>query len=82
MTRSLGPEQLTGSMLADVLEDIARHVRAADSYDGQVTWTALPHEPDTYEVVAVYRIGNRDGQGGVCIVGDIPNVTDPQETTE
>lgn len=54
--------------LAGVLGDMAARVLALDSFDGH-----LEYHPTTvhgqWEVAGAYRVGNREGQGGMRIIG-------------
>jgi hypothetical protein len=56
--------------LVQLLTDIARRIEAGDSFEGSMRYTCM--EPgllrDEWEVEAVYRIGNSEGQGGVTIL--------------
>lgn len=49
------------------------HVAANDSFEGTITWT-MPYPPEEpwlegadFGLIARYRVGNRDGQGGVHV---------------
>lgn len=73
MTR---PAQLTHQELVEVLTDILTSVHMGDSLEGHITYTLAdtPGDPDSegkWDVHARYRIGNRDGQGGYRVVGDL-----------
>jgi hypothetical protein len=60
--------------LAAVLRDMAERVAEGDSFEGSIEYLMPTEEevPDgTWALVrASYRIGNRDGQGGVRLVGE------------
>jgi len=63
---------MTHEQLVGVLEDLLAHVKERDSFEGSFEYS-LP-DPDSDEqaevmVRAAYRIGNRQGQGGMRIVG-------------
>jgi hypothetical protein len=68
----MGPVEMTPGQLADVLEDMARTVRAADSFDGNLVYEAWQKTGPGYLVQGVYRVGNREGgQGGMRVIGDM-----------
>lgn len=55
----------------NVLRAAAEHVAAGDSFEGTITWVMPTDEEELegYEfgMVARYRVGNLDGQGGVKV---------------
>lgn len=68
----LSPEEL-----AHVLRDAADEIdnprgHGPGSYEGSITWeTPFPGTEQTqgkFEVIAVYRVGNDDGQGGMVFM--------------
>lgn len=57
------------TQLLVLLEDIKRLVRAGDSFDGTITYSLIPRtRPESWEVTASYRFGNREGQGGMRVI--------------
>jgi hypothetical protein len=54
-----------------VLEDAAERVAMGDSFEGTITWTMATDEPEledaAFGMVARYRIGNLQGQGGLRV---------------
>jgi hypothetical protein len=67
----MGPIEMTPDQLADTLEDMARVVRAADSFEGNIVYEPWERGGPGYLVQGVYRVGNREGQGGMRIIGDM-----------
>lgn len=60
--------------LISLLDDIRASVASGDSFEGHIRYQ-VP-ESDTaalpFDVAAVYRIGNRVGQGGCVVIGTGP----------
>lgn len=54
-----------GEVLA-ILDDIRARFEAGDSWEGSFSYEL---SDDGWEVRAAYRIGNRDGQGGMRLIG-------------
>lgn len=57
--------------LIELLTDIAACVRDGDSFEGSITYSATgvaPFGTVEFEVKGAYRIGNRDGQGGMWTI--------------
>lgn len=77
---NLTPLPMSYGELADVLDDIAAHVRAGDSFEGNLEYLMPEPEdgrpdgsvPDVM-VRGVYRVGNLAGQGGMRMVGVPPS---------
>jgi len=67
------PRNIPHEDLVGLLEDITARVRAGDSFEGSITW-ALPEDPaappTSFDVMASYRIGNLQGQGGMRSIGE------------
>lgn len=57
--------------LCDVLEDASERVGIGDSFEGTITWVMPTDEVELagaeFGLVARYRVGNLDGQGGVRV---------------
>lgn len=58
--------------LCDVLSDALEHVEIGDSFEGTITWEIVMGDDPELEgadfgLTARYRVGNRDGQGGVRV---------------
>lgn len=73
---SLKPVPMTTDEMADLLEDMARTVRARDSFGGSIQFDALVDDVEElkgrdYLVSGVYRIGNSMGQGGTRMIGTV-----------
>jgi hypothetical protein len=65
MTKS---KLLTGKQLATALRDMALAIDESDSYHGSIEYEAAT-EKDTYNVRALYAVGNSDrSQGGVRMI--------------
>jgi len=73
------PAPATVEQLLDVLEDVRAAVAEGDSFEGFVAWSMPdPDEPELagadFGLVARYRIGNLQGQGGLRVFqGDGPS---------
>ncbi len=65
------PINMGHEALIDVLEDILERVRVGDSFEGHITWS-LPEaegaDPRSFDVLAAYRVGNLQGQGGMRMI--------------
>ena len=59
--------KMSKAQLVETLREIAILVEIDDSFEGSFVYT-MGEEPHTFEVQASYRIGNRDGQGGVRLI--------------
>lgn len=75
---NLIPMKFTTTELASILRDISARIEMGDSIEGHIFYTAVGEyyddlQHDEWEVRGVYRIGNLDGQGGVRMIGDVPN---------
>lgn len=73
------PVLMTQAELLAVLDDIRSRVDAGDSFEGNLTY-AIPEAEDapadSFDVVATYRIGNLQGQGGMRMLGEWGNPED------
>jgi hypothetical protein len=57
--------------LADLLSDISAMIREGNSFEGFIEYLMPdPYEEGDVDVRARVRTGNRDGQGGMMIVGE------------
>jgi hypothetical protein len=63
------PQRMTYGELADILSELAGMVRGLDSLEGSVEW--LIGDGPGVDVRARFRIGNREGQGGMRFIGDL-----------
>lgn len=65
---------MDAEQLLAVLDDMRARVAAGDSFEGSIEYLMPgPLEIDTdkdFAVMASYRIGNLDGQGGVRLIRD------------
>ena len=59
----------TEDLLA-LLDELKSRIKTGDSFEGAVTYTCLDDglQPGEWEVTGSYRVGNRDGQGGMRIL--------------
>lgn len=67
------PVYLSTEAFLAVLDDIRNRVAAGDSFEGFVQYL-LPEEddpPEGFRVMARWRVGNLEGQGGMRVVGDL-----------
>lgn len=83
---NLIPAAMSQSTLAVLLADIQQHVEAHDSWEGYIEYR-MPTEGEDdkgldYMVSAVYRVGNRDGQGFVRMVGRVPGTPEQEVSDE
>ena len=75
------PEPMSKTTLLALLDDIRAHVALDDSFEGFIEylmpWSEEIGDPVTdgegidFRVRASYRIGNREGQGGMRMIGRI-----------
>lgn len=65
------PVTMTHAQLCGILEDVSRRVQSGDSLEGSVSW-AIPEDEaapaGSFDVLASYRVGNREGQGGMRMI--------------
>jgi len=65
------PAPASTSELVRVLLDVVSRVHMGDSFEGTITYTMPTDEPELagadFALVARYRIGNLDGQGGLRV---------------
>jgi hypothetical protein len=76
MMSNLIPKYMSRDELLFVLEEITTTVREYDTFGGFIEFDAMDEsipEGKDFAVVASYRIGNSRGQGGVVLIGTIPN---------
>lgn len=62
------PVPVGKGVLLGTLRDMIDAIERDDSFGGTITYEALP-ERHTFEVMAFFRIGNSEGQGGSRILG-------------
>lgn len=64
------PEKRDADQVAAALRDMADAVESGDSFNGTIAYN-IDYETEglLFDVVASYRIGNRQGQGGVRTIG-------------
>ena len=69
--------------LAKLLRLMADHVEQGDSFEGHIEYSCMDENcgPGEFGVVAMFRVGNREGQGGTIMVGTMepPTPTPPPE---
>lgn len=74
---------MTATALGGLLGDLTRRVRRGDSMEGYIEYRAPnDDDPPGFRVRGSYRINNTQGQGGVRLIGKIPNTTTRQEKQE
>lgn len=94
---NLIPQEMNPDEVAALLREMAELVEMGDSYEGFIEY-ALPDLPEwaqrgepkpegwverDYRLVrGVYRIGNREGQGGSRMIGTVPGAEIENVVTE
>lgn len=68
---------MTAGEVLTILDDIRARLAAGDSWEGSFSYLL---SEDGWDVRAAYRIGNRDGQGGMRLIG--PPDGEPQPEPE
>lgn len=65
------PKRLTRRELLTHLRDIVQGVDTGDTLEGNISW-GLPEDddPDGWDVMGAYRVGNLMGQGGMVLIGE------------
>jgi hypothetical protein len=62
---------LNKQQLLAVLEDIKKSIENNDSMEGRISYSVMSSEnikSGEFEVDAIYRVGNSEGQGSIRIV--------------
>jgi hypothetical protein len=62
------PKRIDREALAALLRNAAHAVERGDSFDGSIQWMLL-EGADDFDVMAMIRVGNALGQGGMIVVG-------------
>lgn len=66
------PAIVSRNLLAMVLEDMAERVRKGDCFGGGIEFHYWDDEngakQDEYSALGAYRVGNREGQGGMRLI--------------
>lgn len=64
--------KVTTEQLALILADIKSAVEAGDSFEGNLTYSCMDEDlkPGEFNVTAMYRIGNSQGQGGCVMINE------------
>ena len=69
------PVPMSYGALASVLRGMAALVEVGDSMEGSIEYMIPmpPNDPEDAEVMAraSFRIGNREGQGGIRVIGTL-----------
>jgi len=66
------PEKITEIELVSLLRHIANCIEQGDSFGGTIQYEIdLESSSNDYLVTAMYRVGNREGQGGYQIIGEL-----------
>jgi hypothetical protein len=77
------PVNMDANVLADVIADIHERIPAGDSFEGHIEWM-LPEDdnapPRSFDVTAMYRVGNTMGQGSMRMIGTWEEVPDAPVT--
>jgi hypothetical protein len=87
---NLIPAGMDRNTLAMLLDDVMHHVLDGDSFEGNISYNmpdpevavreGWPSANAEFWVTAVYRIGNREGQGGMRMIGTVPTTPRPPRT--
>lgn len=64
------PKPQSKEQLLDILRAMVEAIQTDDSFEGSLEYSATP-ERHQFEVMAFWRVGNSEGQGGSCMVGVI-----------
>lgn len=69
------PAKLSKDELVDLLKMMVTEIEQDDSFEGSIEYSCLDEQCDRGEfmVRASIRVGNRNGQGGVTLVGVMTN---------
>lgn len=62
-------QNMSREELISLLDDIRERVASGDSFEGKVQYLLGAEPGKPFEVAALYRIGNRLGQGSTRLVG-------------
>ena len=62
-------QNMSRSELLSLLDDIRERVAAGDSFEGKLQYLLGTDADKPFEVSALYRIGNRLGQGSTRLIG-------------
>lgn len=73
---NLLPKQLSKKELLSILSDLHDGVMTGDTLEGNIAFT-ISDKPNKWDVHGVYRVGNLMGQGGVRMIGTVPDPPDP-----
>jgi hypothetical protein len=68
------PEPMTKAQMVELFTDLLMRIDLGDSWEGFVEWNMPDPDVDAdvvAMVVARYRIGNREGQGGMRFIGPL-----------
>ncbi len=67
---------MTTLQLVTTLKDIINSIESGDSFEGGIQYTCIHMDEelksDEWEVNGAYRVGNKDGQGGMIILNEEP----------
>lgn len=66
------PVKQSKESLIAVLEDILARIKADDSFEGSLSYTAMDEglARGEFNVLANWRVGNSEGQGGCVMIGE------------
>ncbi|MFE6815957.1 hypothetical protein [Streptomyces sp. NPDC057677] len=63
-------QNMSRQELLDLLDDIRARVADGDSFEGHIRYLIADRSSQhPFDVTALYRIGNRGGQGGTRLIG-------------
>ena len=62
--------------LINVVKDILSSIEADDSFEGSLNYSCMHPAVNgqEFEVGATYRVGNSEGQGGMVVLDNLPNL--------
>lgn len=64
------PVPVSKDELLRILANVVEHIENNDSFEGRINY-GISEDPDAdFEVIAVYRIGNSEGQGGMRVIAN------------
>jgi type II secretory pathway component PulF len=63
------PTRQTKEQIAAALRSMAETVESGDSFDGSLEYHVRDEDMD-FDVVAMWRVGNSEGQGGCVMLGE------------
>ena len=67
------PMKKTTEQLVHILRAVADRIEDGDSYQGHFSWDCMDETcgKDEFLVLATFRVGNKEGQGQVVLMGEM-----------